>query len=993
MKQMESGNQLSQLQPVDIAIVGGTTSAVAAALECRAAGLSVLLFTGRTYLGDDICDSLRLALPSDLDCTDPLVNALYGQSLAARKLLRPMQVKQVLDEAMIGARIPVLFGCAPGELLLDSTGAPAGVTVCSRSGRFGLRCRTLIDGTMRAEVARMAGIPLSAPAEEIAVVRRVIGGQNPERMPAGDWMREGTVEFPDMREQRSAPLWAYHARASLRDGSWAAWMALEQAVRMEAFRPGQLQSADGIFALSGERLHPDRPAVDCAGDLTRIPAEAVRDGSGRIWFTGPVGAIDPVTREQLLHPGCAVQWGWEVARAVCASLPPLMESGPTLHSSARIPLPAPMAWSDPRAGGSGLKTEDAALELTHDGFSEILDVDVLVAGGGTAGAGAAIAAARAGRRTLVVESLSGLGGISTLGLIGRYWHGNRCGFTQEVDQATQAMYPGTLPLGNAWDIETKLQWYHQEATRAGGIIWYKSMVCGALHDGSRVAGAIVATPQGRVAVRARCVVDATGCADVAAAAGAETVTPGDRELMLQGTGLPGRTPGNSYHNTDYEFIDDTCIADCSSACMSARRKFAHLFDDGQLVDSRERRRIVGDCELTPCDTLFDRAFPDTICRARSNFDSHGCTVHPALEFCRPKGKEVFDAHVPLRALLPRELDGILVTGLGISAHRDALPIVRMIADVQNQGYAAGLIASMAHDGRVRELDIAAIQRKLITVGILTEEDGGAADSFPLPAGKIREDMEQSMHDPGKVRSLYTLEPHERIALLHEAFRASDNDARRRHFALLLGLAGDAAGADELAAEVAQNLWDAGFAFSGMGKFGSDYSAMDLRILALGRTRKTGHLPVLLEKCASLPADTEYSHCRALSEALAVMGDRSAAPALAEILRRPGLRGHAQTSLEARLEVGTISNWHENTFRNRALREMALAEALYHLDPDNAPAHEILAEYRGDMRGFFARHAAKILEGSASHCYNPETGARDGGERYDYRISTIATPRT
>ena len=41
------------------------------------------------------------------------------------------------------------------------------------------------------------------------------------------------------------------------------------------------------------------------------------------------------------------------------------------------------------------------------------------------------------------------------------------------------------------------------------------------------------------------------------------------------------------------------------------------------------------------------------------------------------------------------LDGILVSGIGISAQRDAQPLVRMQPDVQNQGYAAGVAAAMA----------------------------------------------------------------------------------------------------------------------------------------------------------------------------------------------------------------------------------------------------------------------------------------------------------
>jgi LacI family transcriptional regulator len=44
----------------------------------------------------------------------------------------------------------------------------------------------------------------------------------------------------------------------------------------------------------------------------------------------------------------------------------------------------------------------------------------------------------------------------------------------------------------------------------------------------------------------------------------------------------------------------------------------------------------------------------------------------------------------IRLLSAGLVDGLLVAGLGVSAHRDAMPVLRMQPDVQNVGYAAGL---------------------------------------------------------------------------------------------------------------------------------------------------------------------------------------------------------------------------------------------------------------------------------------------------------------
>ena len=59
---------------------------------------------------------------------------------------------------------------------------------------------------------------------------------------------------------------------------------------------------------------------------------------------------------------------------------------------------------------------------------------MFVAGAGTGGAPAAIAAARAGAKTIVAEYLPRMGGTMTDGLIGLYCYGLTIGFTKELDE-------------------------------------------------------------------------------------------------------------------------------------------------------------------------------------------------------------------------------------------------------------------------------------------------------------------------------------------------------------------------------------------------------------------------------------------------------------------------------------------------------------------------------------------------------------------------------
>ena len=926
----------------DICIHGGTLAGVAAALYLKRKGLSVCLSTHRTYLGEDICDPLRLMLPADLDPTDAELDRLFPKDTRGNGFFRPMALKRELDRLMVSADIPVFLGCAPGEIFVNARGAVRGLSLCNRSGRRMLGCRLLVDATVQGDLLRLAGVPLTPPTQEVDVIRRVIGGETSDME---GWTAEGVVRMEDQEET----LWAHSVRLELDGPGWGDWMHLEQQARMVAHRPGQSYSADGIEAFTGERLQPELPPANTHREP--LPLEACTALKQSLWVLGDAANLSDAFRQQLRFPDAAWAWGKQMAARMTKAMPEL--SADDVWKSLSISqLPADIQCRD-------VALPEGPLPGDIDGLASIEDVDVLVVGGGTGGAPAGLSAARSGAKTLLAEFLSGLGGVGTLGMIGKYWFGVREGFTAEVDAGANKLTTRTYKDGS-WDVEAKMQWYHREITIAGGRIWYKTMITGALRQQDRVAGAILCTPRGRIAVVARCTVDATGSAEVAAAAGARTIPVGDGHLALQGTGLPGRDPGKNYSNTDYDFIDDSNANDLSTAHVTAREKFKNAFDAGQLVDSRERRRIVGDLEISPMDIRLSRVFPDTICRASSNFDTHGFTVHPLFMILEP-GHEAVNAHIPLRALLPAGLESILVTGLGISAHRDAMPVIRMQADVQNQGYAAGIIAAMAPKGIIRDLDTADIQAPLVKKGILTAALQKPRDSFPLSDAEVTQALQDSVQKPDLLDRVFTLQPEECRKRLQTALQSADDPKAKRHFAFSLGVLGSPEGVEILMQEIEETPWDTGWDYRGMGQFGASMSPLDARIIALGRCRDPRSLSVLLKKAETLPEDAAFSHYRALAEAFETLGDPQAAPALARLLARPGIQGHAIIDIQARLRTAT-DNSNETSFRNQSLIEITLAGALYSLQPDHDLALKILKQYAQDVRGLFAKHARNQLLG-------------------------------
>ncbi|MDX9755671.1 MAG: FAD-dependent oxidoreductase, partial [bacterium] len=598
------------------------------------------------------------------------------------------------------------------------------------------------------------------------------------------------------------------------------------------------------------------------------------------------------------------------------------------------------------------------------------------------GAPAGIGAARQGAKTLVVEYLNGLGGEGTLGYIGSYYIGYKKGFTTEIDEGVAQM-KDNRENRRGWNVDNKMEWYRRELREAGADIWFGCMGSGAFVENGKVKGAVVITPQGRGVVLAKVVIDSTGNADVAAAAGAETVFLGPDNDALQGTGLPPRILGENYTNTDYTFIHDDDMLDLMMAFVVAKEKFQGMYDMGQIIDSRERRRIVGDYTISPLDIINEKRFEDTISLGYSNFDSHGYTTHEyfALRFPDKVNKT---ADTPYRALLPKGLDGIIVTGLGISAHRDAIPILRMQACIQNQGYAMGTAASMAveNGGHTRQIDVRQLQKHLVEKGSLPDRVLTDQDTPPYQ----REDLVQAVQtviEDFEGLGVILAQPQDALPLLQEAYavvakkelansvgekndfsfdglESADVEKAKVLYAHILGMMGDPSGSETLTEYVAANGWDSGWSFTGMGQFGGSLSPLDSHILSLGKTRDTRALPVIHEKLKTLDAQSEFSHHRAVALALETMRNPSSAKPLAELLQKPGMSGHAWSSLDQAVEQTPKGFGDDTTVRDYTLRELLLARALYRCGDYQGVGEKILNAYANDLRAHYSQHAKAVL---------------------------------
>ncbi len=390
------------------------------------------------------------------------------------------------------------------------------------------------------------------------------------------------------------------------------------------------------------------------------------------------------------------------------------------------------------------------------------EYDVLVCGAGPAGVAAALAAARAGAKTGLVEVHGCLGGIWTAGLLAYFLDtANKTGIMAEIiaelDRRGAHAHDSQGRPTSAFDVEEVKILLEDLCREAKVDIRLHTRVVQTRVENGRLTHAIIEDKSGRRALAARTFVDCTGDGDLAALAGCgfdvghpETGATQPFSLIMLVGGIrraevrPYFREGNepwadakerlrermaaggcdpSYgrpslfpvrddlfilmSNHEYQF-NGLCAEDLTAATLKARRELhdqinglraqggiwqdIRILATADQIGVREGRRIHGRHTVTLDEMLAGVRHEDAVCRVTFGIDVHSTNPHATKGIEGSKHRtQPYD--IPLRSLIARDVEGLLMAGRCISGDFLAHSSYRVTGNAAAMGEAAGRYAA------------------------------------------------------------------------------------------------------------------------------------------------------------------------------------------------------------------------------------------------------------------------------------------------------------
>lgn len=374
--------------------------------------------------------------------------------------------------------------------------------------------------------------------------------------------------------------------------------------------------------------------------------------------------------------------------------------------------------------------------------------DVVVVGGGASGIAAAITSARCNKKVILLEKTGQLGGMATIGNVGIYMCvGNITGIYREfLSEFMPECLENADPENFAPQFNPFLfRYYLNEKLDKENVkvVLYADFVT-TIKEENKVTGVIVNTRGGLRTVEGKVVLDCTGDGRVAIEAGA-SYTSGREEdgltqpmtlmFQMQNTGKPvtpylpegcyyyekietlpqgrhlfweqnkdgtllvnmTRVKGNGAKIDEVNFVEKEALKQVFSVVNYLQRNgfenyiLSHI---ASQTGTRETNQVEGIYTLSEEDLMNARKFNDVAAQTNYEIDIHSPDGNKS---CDERKLDSYD--IPYRCMVPRGLEGILVSGRAISVTHVAMSSIRVMPTCYALGQAAGAAAAISIEER------------------------------------------------------------------------------------------------------------------------------------------------------------------------------------------------------------------------------------------------------------------------------------------------------
>ena len=399
-----------------------------------------------------------------------------------------------------------------------------------------------------------------------------------------------------------------------------------------------------------------------------------------------------------------------------------------------------------QVAGKVATVEEPAREIPVDGV-----YDVIVVGGGIAGVAAAVASARLGAQTALLEKEYALGGLATLGNVVIYLpicdgrgHKVMGGLGEELLKVS--LRDGNARVPDAWQREATLAERAKHRYRVtynaasyilsleefivenGVDLWYDTRFCNVITDNDRIRAVVVENKSGRRAMTCKTVVDATGDADVCAMAGEPTISQPNNvasawyyytiggKVKLDPCSQ-GYSPDPSKKRGEGRTYAGDNARDVTDQILHARRMVR-----ARLAGYREKHKRQ---DIFPTTLATFHGFRMTR-RLRGEVELKHEDDHRWFDDCVGltgdwrKAGPVFA--LPYRSLIGVKNKNLVTAGRCISSAGQAWDVTRVIPTCSVTGEAAGTAAALAAkaDSAFRDLSVPQLQAQLTKQGVILD---------------------------------------------------------------------------------------------------------------------------------------------------------------------------------------------------------------------------------------------------------------------------------